>query len=116
MVVRLQFTYHVPRTCLSPYPVDRITLPSMSSARWIWIPHREYVNQHLYLRKRFELASAPKSAPIRVTADTRYKLFVNGTLVVRGPARGFPQYQPVDELDIAPYLKSGPNVLAAHVL
>ncbi len=88
----------------------------MSSARWIWIPHREYVNQHLYLRKRFELTSAVKSAVVRVTADTRYKLFVNGTLVVRGPARGFPQYQPVDELDIAPYLKTGPNVLAAHVL
>ena len=88
----------------------------MSSARWIWIPHREYVNQHLYLRKRFDLTSAAKTALIRVTADTRYKLFVNGTLVQRGPARGFPQCQPTDELDIASYLKVGHNVIAAHVL
>src|SRR5205085_2894483 len=89
---------------------------TVSSARWIWTPLREYVNQHLYLRKRFELHAAPKSAHIRVTADTRYRLYVNGTMVIRGPARGFPHALPVDELDIAPHLKAGPNVVAAHVL
>lgn len=88
----------------------------MSSARWIWTSLREYVNQHLYLRKRFELPGTPRTAVVQVTADTRYKLYVNGTLVLRGPARGFPQELPVDELDIAPYLRKGPNVLAAHVL
>ena len=88
----------------------------MSSARWIWIALREYVNQHVYLRKRFELPSAPETAVVRVTADTRYRLYVNGNLVCRGPARGFPQAQPVDEIDLAPFLKSGQNVVAAHVL
>jgi hypothetical protein len=88
----------------------------MSSARWIWTSLREYVNQHLYLRKRFELPASATKAIVQVTADTRYQLFVNGVLVGRGPARGFPQSLPLDELDITPYLRKGPNVLAAHVL
>ncbi|MCY3021035.1 MAG: alpha-L-rhamnosidase N-terminal domain-containing protein, partial [Planctomycetota bacterium] len=89
---------------------------SPSPARWIWTPRREYVNQHVYLRKRIELPAAPAQARIRVTADTRYRLFVNGAAILRGPARGFPQMLPFDELDIAPFLVAGPNVLAAHVL
>src|SRR5262249_10346174 len=69
-----------------------------------------------YLRRRFDLPAAPTSAIIKVTADTRYRLYVNGHLVNRGPARGFPQAQPIDEIDITAELKAGPNVIAAHVL
>lgn len=90
---------------------------SLSPARWLWVASHHYVNQHVYLRKRFELPAAPLSARIRVAADTRYRLFVNGSLVVPcGPARGFPHALPVDELDIGPCLHAGPNVIAAHVL
>ena len=51
-----------------------------------------------------------------MTADSRYKLFVNGRYVASGPARGFQSHWPYDELDIAPYLKRGRNVIAASVL
>ena len=35
---------------------------------------------------------------------------------MRGPARGFPHSLPVDELDLAPFLIAGVNLLAVHVL
>ncbi len=66
-------------------------------------------------RKELTLASKPRHARIRVTADSRYKLFVNGKFVCRGPARGYPFSLPYDELDIAPFLRAGRNVLAAVV-
>jgi alpha-L-rhamnosidase len=87
-----------------------------SAARWIWIPLREYVNQHVYFRKTFDLASAAQLARIRISADTRYRLYVNGESVQRGPARGFPESQPCDEIDLGPHLKCGPNVIAVHVM
>ncbi|HYG75019.1 MAG TPA: alpha-L-rhamnosidase C-terminal domain-containing protein [Planctomycetota bacterium] len=88
----------------------------MSSARWIWSPRREYVNQHIFFRKRFELAQVPASVVLKITADTRYCLYVNGEGAFRGPARSFPHAIACDEIDIAPLLKPGPNVLAVHVL
>ena len=87
-----------------------------SSARWIWTPRREYVNQHVYFRKRFELSAAPEAALLRIAADTRFHLYVNGKSVLRGPMRGYPHALPLDEIDIAPHLKAGTNVLAVHVL
>jgi alpha-L-rhamnosidase len=87
-----------------------------SSARWIWTPRREYVNQHVYFRKRFELSGAPESALLRITADTRFHLYVNGKSALRGPMRGYPHALPLDEIDIAPFLKAGANVIAVHVL
>ena len=55
------------------------------------------------------------SAEFFITADNRYKLWVNGQFVARGPARGWPHAQVVDRLDIAPYLQAGPNLLAVQV-
>ncbi len=66
-------------------------------------------------RKQFELSDQPTSAPVRVTADARYMLWVNGQFVGRGPARGFPWVQPYDEYDVASFLRPGPNWIAVEV-
>jgi len=89
---------------------------SSSPARWIWPRGCDYVNLHVYFRKNLELPAAPLRACIRVTADTRYRLFVNGSCLLRGPARAFPNAPACDELDIAPFLVRGSNVIAAHAL
>jgi hypothetical protein len=70
---------------------------------------------HGLFRKTFTLASVPKRVPARITADSRYLLFVNGQEVNRGPVRSQPRRLHYDLLDLAPYLKSGENVIAVLV-
>jgi len=86
-------------------------------ARWIWYDLSEWdlVNTYMLARKTFELSRAPKRAIIHITADLRYRLWVNGTYVTRGPARGIAKFQPFDTIDIGPFLCQGRNVIAARV-
>ncbi|CAK7233723.1 hypothetical protein SCUCBS95973_008692 [Sporothrix curviconia] len=62
-------------------------------------------------------ASTPAtSAVLHFSADTRYKLFVNGTRVSVGPARSSPWIWYYDTLDIARYLRPGKNEVVFVVL
>lgn len=50
---------------------------------WIWIPDWQIEDEHearvVYFRKEIELTEIlPTSKKIRITADSRYKLYVNG--------------------------------------
>lgn len=69
-------------------------------------------NRWFLFRRTIELPRAPNRAPIKITADGRYLLFVNGARVGRGPVRCNPLYQRYDEYDLTPYLKAGRNVFA----
>jgi alpha-L-rhamnosidase len=68
-----------------------------------------------YFRKSINLATKPLSFIIHVSADNRYKLFVNGTLVSLGPARGDTYFWNYETVDLAPYLIAGKNTVAALV-
>lgn len=87
-------------------------------AAWIGSDHPFDLNE-AYLRFRsptgWQLARKPAQATLFITADSRYKLWVNGIFVARGPARSYPEYQAVDALDLTPYLQAGANCLAVHV-
>lgn len=86
------------------------------SAKWISVPgHSPFDFGVYHFRKSFELAAKPASFVIHVTGDNRYQLYVNGTRVVWGPARGDPGHWRYETTDIAPQLKAGKNVLAAVV-
>jgi alpha-L-rhamnosidase len=87
-------------------------------AGWIWYDHVGYddVNTFMLARKEFHLDALPKNpAVINITADSRYKLYVNGNYVCYGPARGYPESYPFDTVDITGYLKKGGNVIAVLV-
>ena len=85
-------------------------------AQWIWCAGEEVpTNFYLYCRKAFTLKENVASATIHVTADSRYKLYVNGTFVGRGPARADQRWQYYDSYDVAPHLRAGENVIAAIV-
>lgn len=85
-------------------------------ARWVVVPETGLKEYGVYkFRKNFTLSSAPSSFIIHVSADNRYKLFVNGTLVSLGPARGDFFNWNYETVDIAKQLKPGTNVLAALV-
>ncbi|MBB5394106.1 alpha-L-rhamnosidase C-terminal domain-containing protein [Mucilaginibacter sp. AK015] len=68
-----------------------------------------------YFRKSFSVGVKPSSFIVHVSADNRYKLYVNGTLVSLGPARGDTYYWNYETVDIAPYLSAGKNIVAALV-
>ncbi len=86
------------------------------SAHWISVPGESPFDYGVYhFRRTFDLASAPSAFLIHVTADNRYKLYVNGELVSLGPARGDLHHWRYESVDITHYLKAGKNVLAAVV-
>jgi hypothetical protein len=86
------------------------------NAQWI-AAHNDDGMQYgvYYFRKNIDLVSKPSTFLIHVSADNRYKLFINGTLVSLGPARGDTYFWNYETVDIAPYLTAGANSVAALV-
>lgn len=85
-------------------------------AWWIAVPGQPLHDYGVYqFRKTFTLAAKPASFLVRVSADNRYKLFVNGQFVSLGPARGDVFHWNFEMVDLATYLQSGKNVIAAVV-
>ena len=85
-------------------------------ARWIMhptAPARQYGVYHF--RKSIEMAQKPAQFIVHVSADNRYRLFVNGKAVGFGPARSDTQNWHYETFDLAPYLQTGPNSIAAQV-
>lgn len=68
-----------------------------------------------YFRKSFEMKSLPEKYIIHVSADNRYKLFINEKMVSVGPARGDLLHWNFETIDIASYLKIGKNIISAQV-
>jgi hypothetical protein len=68
-----------------------------------------------FLRRRIRLDVVPTSVPARVTADSRFALWVNGRELSRGPSRNVPERLAFHEVDLAGDLRVGWNVVAAMV-
>lgn len=86
------------------------------TASWITCPdiaQRDYGVYHF--RKTVNLTNAPSKFMVHVTADNRYRLFVNGTPVSSGPARGDLYNWYYETIDIGPQLVNGNNTIAAVV-
>ncbi len=82
-------------------------------AQWIWpTPDHELHNQYAQFRYDFKLPTVPDTAPLFITADQQYMLYVNGHYAGRGPARGYQANWPFDEIDVAPLLRPGHNWLS----
>ena len=93
--------------------------PNLSpKALWIGTEH-PFDQQEAYLCFRspveWTLDRKPKRAELLISADSRYKLWVNGQFVARGPTRSYPRKQSVDRLDVAPDLQAGVNTVAVCV-
>jgi hypothetical protein len=83
-------------------------------AYWISVPKEPLHDFGVYqFRKSFTLDTKPSSFIVHVSADNRYKLFVNGKFVSLGPARGDIYHWNYETVDIAPQLQAGKNVIAA---
>jgi hypothetical protein len=85
-------------------------------AKWIWCEGEPVPqNFYLYCRKSFTLQGDVAQAGVEVTADSRYKLFVNGRFVGRGPARCDQRWQYYDTYDLRKFLARGENVVSVMV-
>jgi len=80
------------------------------SAKWIWKERPSYTqyNDTIIARKTFSLPDV-RDAKMLITADTRYRLFINGEWVNDGPCRSWPAHYQYDELDVTHYLRAGEN-------
>lgn len=113
-------------------------------ASWVWLdPARFPIAQHApvswwagdaheegrvaaagLLRRRFTLTKIPTQATLRLSADSRYRLWVNGRGAGRGPAMvggsyaktEAPDWWYYDQLDLSGFLKVGDNVIAVEVI
>lgn len=95
---------------------DNTYLQKQWKAYWIEVPGEQPNSYGVYLfRKEIQLAEKPASFIVQVSADNRYKLFVNGKMVSLGPARGDLTHWNFETVEIATYLKAGNNVIAAKV-
>ncbi|MFA5688791.1 MAG: alpha-L-rhamnosidase C-terminal domain-containing protein [Kiritimatiellales bacterium] len=80
------------------------------SAKWIWCTQndlREY-NQTVLLKKEFS-AQKISGAELKITADSWYRVSINGRWVHDGPARAYPNHYLYDVHDISGFLKKGKN-------
>jgi alpha-L-rhamnosidase len=68
-----------------------------------------------YLRKNFKLDAKPDRFIVHISADNRYKLFVNGEFVCLGPSQGDLMHWNYESMDIASLLRQGDNLIAAMV-
>jgi hypothetical protein len=84
-------------------------------AYWIGLPNAGDGYGVYLFRKELNINNLVSKFLVHVTADNRYKLFVNGQLVSIGPARSDIQHWNYATLDLAPYLKQGKNHIAAKV-
>jgi alpha-L-rhamnosidase len=105
------FLTHVHSQSISPDLLIR-----QWDAQWISVPGEPANGYGVYLfRRSLELKSIPASFLVHVSADNRYKLFVNDRLVSAGPARGDFYYWNFETIDLTPYLVTGNNIIAAQV-
>ena len=85
------------------------------TSSWIWLKDWDKRKPEepciVYFRKRFR-----EAGPLRISANCRYKLYINGQFVQEGPQKGTREAAYVDDAQIAPFCRSGENVAAVEVL
>ncbi|KAK9455939.1 bacterial alpha-L-rhamnosidase-domain-containing protein [Dipodascopsis uninucleata] len=89
---------------------------------WMWHPtfseeRTDSAGLLVHFRRSLTIENdPPKSLHLSVTADTRYKFFVNKHLLSFGPVKGDQNLWFYDTVDIGPYLKCGENHIRVVVL
>lgn len=84
------------------------------SAEWVWSPAETAApNSFYYFRQEFE-ADADE-VTVHVTADTHYRLFVDGERAGRGPPDGLPFHKYYDTHRVALDDRDGPHCIGVLV-
>ncbi len=90
--------------------------PQDWNAQWITSDAENEDKEGLYLfRKMISISEVPNDFRVNISADNKYKLYVNEQLVSVGPAWGDIKNWNYETVDLAPFLKQGDNIIAAKV-
>ncbi len=86
------------------------------SAKFIRHPDRAIGVEKLYYFRKTYHFDLPISGSVKIMADARYKLWVNGSFVSAGPCKGNRHNRYYDEVDLTPYLHTGDNLFYVALL
>jgi hypothetical protein len=87
------------------------------TAQWITHPAESTLDAGKFLfRRTFELDQAPEKFIIHISADNRYRLYINGEYRLAGPSSSDINHYRYATLDIAGNLKAGKNIIAVEVV
>lgn len=96
---------------------DRSFLKHTWSSQWITHPKASTLDYGVFnFRRNFKLISVPQSFIVYVSADNRYRLYVNGIYVTSGPSRGDIDHWRYETLDLSNVLNTGDNTIAVEVV
>jgi len=90
--------------------------PRRWHARWVWTDDAApKPNTWACFRREFVLEAPADGHRLFITADSRYRLWVNGALVGEGPPPAAPHFYYYDEYDVAEAIGPGANAIAIVV-
>jgi len=90
--------------------------PIASPAQWIWSGRTtSRYNNFVCFRRIIEVGGPLKSGRLKITADSRYEVWINGQWLGHGPPRSWVEPWTVDAYDLAGMLVPGKNVIAVLV-
>lgn len=83
---------------------------------WISLQHAFDLHEiYIRFRKSLVVKNISKKINLFITADSRYVLWINSTLICRGPSRSNPSNQIIDVIDITKYFTKGENIICVLV-
>jgi len=110
------FSVGIKLTAQQVFEINPDLLRKPWPAQWISFPENSNSEFGVYLfRKEISIHSKPEKFIIHVSADNRYKLYVNGIYVCNGPARGHLFKWNFESIDISSYLQPGKNIISSMV-
>ena len=91
-------------------------IPGDWGAKWVSLSQHPEGDMGVFaFRRHVSLAAKPTQFSVKLSADQRYKLFVNGRFIGFGPQRGDLHHWFYDTYDVAPFLREGSNWIVVQV-
>ncbi|NJO88058.1 MAG: hypothetical protein HC831_03150 [Chloroflexia bacterium] len=118
-IIKILFVLFIANTGLFAQQVTEINPELLCKpwpAKWISYPENSNSGYGVYLfRKEISIITKPDKFIIHVSADNRYKLYINGIYVSNGPTTSYLFKWNFESIDIASYLHPGKNVISSVV-
>ncbi|MFH1741993.1 MAG: alpha-L-rhamnosidase C-terminal domain-containing protein [bacterium] len=95
------------------------TKPEVWTAHWLDAGpeiHDDAMGRVFYLRKQFTTEDPQAFKRVYVSADSKYKMWINGRPAARGPQLFDPNHQVYDTLDLSSLIVRGVNLIAVQII